>query len=193
MSGIVAWHGRWCRATRTPATLPAMYVRLAADHAPTRRMPRPMPAPRANLATLSRSTGTRGSPSGMAPSCPPTSGDPARAADAAGPAFPAILEMIPYGKDNWRRNAGYRPAGSGSRRAGSRSAGSMFAAPARPMAWRSTSTPPTRRATASRPSSGLPTSRGAMASSGCGASATAGSRRSRSPPCGHRTCARSSR
>ena len=39
-------------------------------------------------------------------SCRPTCGCPCRAAGRRRrPRFPAILEMIPYGKDNWRRNA----------------------------------------------------------------------------------------
>ena len=55
-------------------------------------------------------------------------------------AFPAILEMIPYGKDNWRRQRGHRPRHLPGARAATPSAGSTCAGPARPAASRSTST-----------------------------------------------------
>ena len=68
--------------------------------------------------------------------------------------------MIPYGKDNWRRNAD-TGRGSGSRPAATPSSGSMCAARGRRPAWPSTSTPRPRRATGSTPSSGWRPSPGA--------------------------------
>ena len=106
--------------------------------------------------------------------------------------FPVILEMIPYGKDSWRRT-GTRRSASGWRPAGSRCAGSTSAARAARPASRSTSTPRPRPSTGTTPSSGWRPSRGATATSACGASATAGSPRSRSPSSGRRTSARSCR
>ena len=83
--------------------------------------------------------------------------------------------MIPYGKDNWRRNARHR-ARHVPRRARLRAVPGRR--PRHGIVRRrspSTSTPRRRRSTATTRSSGWPRSRGATGRSGCGASATAGS------------------
>ena len=79
--------------------------------------------------------------------------------------FPAVLEMIPYGKDNWRRNSDIargRVAGrAGLRPLPGRRPGHRQQRRASP----STSTPRTRRRTATRPSNGWRPSPGAPAPS----------------------------
>ena len=60
-----------------------------------------MPARRS---TRSRCAGTCGCPSATGSSCRRTCGCRLPAADAPDERFPVILEMIPYGKDSWRRN-----------------------------------------------------------------------------------------
>ena len=113
--------------------------------------------------------------------------------DAPDERLPGHPRDDPVRQGQLAAGVGHRPAASGSRPAATRCAGSTSAAPDRPAASRSTSTPPTRRATATTRSSGWRRSRGATAPSACGGSATAGSPRSRSRPCGRRTCARSCR
>ena len=62
------------------------------------------PLTRAGRTTTSRSAGTCGCRSATGWSCRPTCGSRSPGADAPDARFPVILEMIPYGKDSWRRN-----------------------------------------------------------------------------------------
>ena len=68
------------------------------------RRPDPRPPGERTSATRSRRSGTPGSRPATGSSCRPTCGS-RRPAAGTPERFPAILEMIPYGKDNWRRNA----------------------------------------------------------------------------------------
>ena len=67
--------------------------------------PAPIDASSQGPTTRSRPAGTSGSPSATAWSCRRTCGSRCRDPSAPDERFPVILEMIPYGKDNWRRNS----------------------------------------------------------------------------------------